>query len=55
MKETILSIPQHLATGIELGTAQRVEKPYRHIISCGMGGSAIAGEVLSIVLMVWQH
>jgi glucose/mannose-6-phosphate isomerase len=49
MRDLILSIPAQLATGIELGTAHRVQHTYRRIISCGMGGSAIAGEMLSMV------
>jgi glucose/mannose-6-phosphate isomerase len=49
MRDAILSQSPQLVTGIALGSAQRIEKPYRSIISCGMGGSAIAGEMLSMV------
>lgn len=50
MRDLILSIPDQLPQGIALGAAQRVTHPYRRIISCGMGGSAIAGELLSMIL-----
>src|ERR1043166_9005076 len=43
MRDTILSLPQQLTDGIALGTAQRLDKPYRSMVSCGMGGSAIGG------------
>src|SRR5687767_1725553 len=49
MRDAILSIPAQLKKGIELGAAARLERPYRSIISTGMGGSAIAGEMLSMV------
>lgn len=59
MREAILSLPQQLATGIELGEAHRIEGPYRSIVSCGMGGSAIAGEILSMlapdVIVHWDY
>lgn len=50
MKDLILSLPQQLAEGVELGSANRIARPYRNIISCGLGGSAIAGEMLSMVV-----
>ena len=50
MRDLILSIPGQIAQGIEAGSAHRVKLPYRRIISCGMGGSAIAGEMLSMAL-----
>jgi glucose/mannose-6-phosphate isomerase len=49
MKDSILGLPAQIAQGVELSKAARIEKPYRTIISCGMGGSAIAGEMLSMV------
>jgi glucose/mannose-6-phosphate isomerase len=49
MREIILTIPAQLAAGTELGLAHAVVRPHRHIVSCGMGGSAIAGEMLSMV------
>lgn len=50
MRDLILSIPGQLPVGIALGAAHRVTTPYRRIISCGMGGSALAGEMLSMVV-----
>jgi glucose/mannose-6-phosphate isomerase len=47
MRDTILSFSRQLAEGIELGKTARVDQSDRHIISCGMGGSSIAGEMLS--------
>src|ERR1051326_7310341 len=59
MRDTILSLPQQLTDGIALGTAQRLDKPYRSMVSCGMGGSAIAGEMLSMikdnVIVHWDY
>lgn len=49
MRDAILSIPAQLAAGIRLGGAARLEKEYRFIISTGMGGSALPGEMLSMV------
>jgi len=49
MRDAILSIPTQLAAGIRLGDAVRLQKPYRFIISTGMGGSALPGEMLSMV------
>ena len=50
MRDFILSIPDQLPAGIALGNAHRIGHAYRRIISCGMGGSAIAGEILSMIL-----
>ncbi len=49
MRDSILSIPEQIRTGIALGAAHRVEHPFRRIISTGMGGSAMAGELLSMI------
>jgi glucose/mannose-6-phosphate isomerase len=49
MRDAILSFVNQLKKGIELGSTQRIARPYRQIISCGMGGSAIAGEMLAMV------
>lgn len=49
MRDLILSLPAQIPAGSALGAAQKIERPYRSIISCGMGGSAIAGEILSMV------
>lgn len=49
MRDVILSLPQQLKAGIELGRAARRDRPYRNVISCGMGGSSVAGEMLSMV------
>ncbi len=49
MRDIILSIPAQLGDGVRLGSASRITKTYRHIISTGMGGSATAGEMLSMV------
>ncbi len=47
MLSSILALPEHLVTGMESGN--RVEIPYFRpdsIVACGMGGSAIAGEIV---------
>jgi len=49
MRDLILSVSEQLTRGIELGTAGRLEGSYRSIVVCGMGGSSIAGEMLSMV------
>jgi len=46
MLESILSLPEHFVEGLSSGN--RVEIPYfkpDNIVACGMGGSAIAGEI----------
>lgn len=49
MKDLIRSLPEQLTTGAKLGASARVTRPFRSIISTGMGGSAVAGEILSMV------
>ncbi|HUO75682.1 MAG TPA: SIS domain-containing protein [Candidatus Paceibacterota bacterium] len=49
MKDLIRALPEQLRTGAKLGTAARATKPFRSVISTGMGGSAAAGEILSMV------
>ena len=49
MRDHILSLPQQLMTGATLGAAAQVTKPFSSVISTGMGGSAAAGEMLSMV------
>src|SRR5512143_3740662 len=49
MREHILALPKQIRTGATLGAAARVTKPFRTIVCTGMGGSAAAGEILSMV------
>jgi len=49
MREHILALPEQLRTGVSLGASARVAKPFRTLISTGMGGSAVAGEMVSMV------
>lgn len=47
MLSSILALPEHLVKGMESGN--RVSIPYfrpENIVACGMGGSAIAGEIV---------
>lgn len=49
MRGHILNFPRQLSEGIALGRGYAVTKPCRRIIACGMGGSAVPGEILSVV------
>jgi glucose/mannose-6-phosphate isomerase len=59
MRDIILGIPQQIRTGSALGAAHPIEGSFRRIISCGMGGSAVAGEILSLlrddVVVHWDY
>ncbi len=47
MLSSILALPEHLVEGMESGS--KVNIPYfrpENIVACGMGGSAIAGEIV---------
>ncbi len=59
MRDYILSIPEQLRTGVALGSAHAMPTPSGRIISCGMGGSSVAGELLSMVrervLVHWDY
>lgn len=48
VRKIILSVQDRLARGIEAGKNVSVP-PFRRIICAGMGGSSIAGEILSMV------
>lgn len=48
MREAISSFGSQLTDGAAAGAAVAVP-PHRRVISCGMGGSSIAGEILSMV------
>lgn len=49
MRDIILGIPQQIRTGSALGLERPATGTFRRIISCGMGGSAVAGEILSMI------
>lgn len=50
MRDLISRLPRQLDEGARLGAAVSLAaKPYRYVISTGMGGSSIAGELLSMV------
>ncbi len=49
MRDLILALPEQLRAGVALGAASRVTKPFRTLICTGMGGSAVAGEMVSLV------
>lgn len=57
MHNAIGQVASHVAEGIAL--AKPITTPYNRIIVCGMGGSAIAGEIVSImrgdVIIHWDY
>ena len=57
MHEAIGQIASHVPQGIAL--AEPITTPYNRIIVCGMGGSAIAGEIISMmrddVIVHWNY
>ena len=48
MRDALLSFGEQIAEGAAAASSVAVP-PYRRVISCGMGGSSIAGEMLSMV------
>ena len=57
MRDLISAFGDQLARGAAL--AKPIDIPFRRIISCGMGGSAVAGEILSMlrddVVVHWDY
>lgn len=49
MRDIILSFPTQFQKGISAAASVSLNKKYVRIITCGMGGSAIAGEMLSLI------
>jgi glucose/mannose-6-phosphate isomerase len=50
VRDLIARLPAQLIEGARLGAAvSHADKPYQHIITTGMGGSSVAGEILSMV------
>jgi|GEM_PF-109216 len=47
---TIKSVPDQLVAGLELSKDIKLAKKYDSIVLCGMGGSALVGELLQIYL-----
>src|SRR5688572_29678259 len=47
MRDAILSFGSQLTRGAALTSPLQI--PFRKIIACGMGGSSVAGEILSLV------
>ncbi len=47
MRDIILHIPEHIASGIAAAQPFRIAKHYRRIIVAGMGGSGIPAEILA--------
>lgn len=57
MLEKIRSFPQHLIEGWNIGEPieTSLRQPFDHIVFCGMGGSAIAGDFVRIVFQKDIH
>lgn len=49
MREIILNFPKQFAQGIQAAGNVSLSRTYARIICCGMGGSAVSGELLSMV------
>jgi glucose/mannose-6-phosphate isomerase len=58
MRDAILSIGKQLRDGIAAASDISIQ-PYRRIVACGMGGSSIPGEILSMldnsVVVHWDY
>ncbi len=59
MRDLIARLPAQLTEGARLGEAFRVAHPFQRIIATGMGGSSVAGEILSMlrddVIVHWGY
>jgi glucose/mannose-6-phosphate isomerase len=59
VEDSISRLPKQLVEGARLGEARAITNTYRNIICCGMGGSSIAGEILSMlrdtVIVHWDY
>ncbi|MBI3274154.1 MAG: hypothetical protein HYZ69_03340, partial [Candidatus Colwellbacteria bacterium] len=51
MRDQIIKFPEQLSKGIELANNVKIDKTYEKVVICGMGGSIIAGEILTF----WQE
>jgi len=50
MREIVLDFPRQIRTGFEAAEDVKISGKFNKIIVCGMGGSALAGEILKIFL-----
>lgn len=48
MRELILEFPKQIEEGFEAGGSIKIQGKFNKILICGMGGSALAGEILKI-------
>ena len=59
MRDLILNFPKRFSEGIALARGHAVQEPFRRIITCGMGASAIPGEILSMlrtdIVVHWDY
>lgn len=49
MRDIILNFPKQIPIGFEIGQKFKFNKKYPRTIICGMGGSAIPGQILELV------
>jgi glucose/mannose-6-phosphate isomerase len=49
MRDIILNFPKQFAAGIAAAKDTELKRAYSRIICCGMGGSAVPGEIISMI------
>lgn len=54
MRKTILNFPQQFRVGLEAAKKMKVSGIFDKVLVCGMGGSALPGDILSIWLETYK-